>query len=207
MTIIETSNGHVKGRQAPPEKLEPFTFEGTGRTVLVRKLPTFWREQLRKQVERSPGFEKPEPPIVTVDYGDGKIQRPHTGHPVYQELLQEWQQKINREVGELIKPFVARRGVVFDSGDEEVKALIQERRQWTEEDGLDTSEFDDHYFYVAFCCVALYEDWIALLKAVFEKSSPQEAAIESYKAAFQGDLRREGSVELQSGPAAGPDGA
>jgi len=203
MTAVTNGVEHPRGRAAPPERLEPFTFEGTGRTVLVRKLPTFWREQVRKQVERTTGFEKPEPPIVTVDYGDGKIQRPHTGHPIYQELLAEWEKRVGREVGERVKPFVIRRGVVCDIDQE----AVTERRVWAAEDGLDLSEFDEHYIYVAFCCIGPFDDWLALLKAVFERSSPQEAVIAEYKAAFPSDLRPAGSVEPQPGPAAGPDGA
>ncbi len=201
-TAIETSNGHVKGRQAPAEKLEPLTFEGTGRTVLIRKLPTFWRDTLRKQVRALPGFEEPQPPIVEVDYGEGKIRREHRGHPVYQELLKEWREKVEREVGERVTPFVIRRGVVCEVDE----AAVAERRAWANEDGLDLSEFDNHYIYVAFCCIGPFSDWMDLLKAVFEKSSPQEAAIAEYKAAFQGDLRQPGPVEPQPGPAAGQNG-
>lgn len=203
MTIVTNGVEHPRGRAAPDEKLEPFTFEGTGHTVLVRKLPTFWRDTLRKQVRTLPGFEEPQPPIVEVDYGEGKIRREHRGHPVYQELLKEWRERVEREVGERVTPFVIRRGVVCEVDQE----AVAERRKWASEDGLDLTGLDDHYIYVAFCCIGPFSDWMDLLKAVFEKSSPQEAAIQEYKTAFQGDLRREGSVEPQPGPAAGPDGA
>jgi hypothetical protein len=203
MTIIETSNGHVKGRAAPAEKLESLTFEGTGRTVSVRKLPTFWRDTLRKQVRALPGFEEPQPPTVEVDYGEGKLKREHRGHPIYQELLKEWRAKVEREVGERVTPFVIRRGVVCEVDPD----AVAERRKWAAEDGLDLSEFDDHYIYVAFCCIGPFSDWTDLLKAVFERSSPQEAATAEYKAAFQGDVRQPGPVEPELRPATGPDGA
>lgn len=203
MTAVTNGIEYPRGRAVPPEKLEPFTFEGTGRTVLVRKLPTFWRDTLRKQVRTLPGFEEPQPPLVEVDYGEGKIKREHRGHPIYQELLKEWHDRVEREVGERITPFVIRRGVVCEVDEDAVK----ERRAWAAEDGLDLSGMDDYYIYVAFCCIGPFSDWMDLLKAVFERSSPQEAAIAEYKAAFQGNLRQPGFVEPQPGSAAGEDGA
>jgi hypothetical protein len=181
---LPVTNGRHQGRAAPAEKLEPFTFESTGRTVLIRKLPTFWRDTVRRQVKQSPGFEEPQPPMVEQDYGDGKITVPHKGHPLYQELLKEWNAKVDREVGERITPFVIRRGVVCEVDQE----AVDERRAWAEDEGLDLSSYDDHYVYVAFCCIGPYTDWLDLLRAVFEKTAPTEAAIEAHKATFPGNV-------------------
>jgi hypothetical protein len=191
MTVLaEVSNGRHQGRAAPAEKLEPFTFESTGRAVLIRKLPTFWRDTVRRQVKALPGFEEPQPPMVEQDYGDGKVTVPHKGHPLYQELLKEWGRRVDHEVGERITPFVIRRGVVCDGEGEYAidEDAVKERRQWAADEGLNLDGFDDHYVYVAFCCIGPYTDWLDLLKAVFEKTAPTEAAIEAHKATFSSDV-------------------
>jgi hypothetical protein len=61
-------------------------------------------------------------------------------------------------------------------------------------EGVDLAGFDDHYVYVAFVCVGSDDDWTDLLKAIFERSAPQEAAIAAHIAAFPADLPAAGSV-------------
>lgn len=190
MLTETTTNGveRPRGRAAPAEKLEPFTFESTGRTVLIRKLPTFWRDTVRRQVKASPGFDEPQPPMVEQDYGDGKVTVPHKGHPLYQELLKEWNRRVEDEVRERTQGFLIRRGVVCEGDYAIDQKAVAERRAWAAEDGLDLSKFDDHYVYVALVCAGPFEDWVDLNRAVFTKTTPTEAAIEAHKATFSGDV-------------------
>lgn len=199
--MIETLNGaeHPKGRAAPPEKLEEFTFQGTGRTVQVRKLSTLIRDEVRRQVIRDPAFAEPQPPRQEVDYGDGKVKIAHRGHPVYQQLMAEWRERLNQEVGDRLVNLVIRRGVVCEVDTEAVATI----RAALAEESIDTSAMSDHYVYVAFVCVGPYEDYTDLLKAVFERSTPAEAAVQAHIDSFRGDVRRDRPVEPEPEPATG----
>ncbi len=202
MTTVMNGVERLKGRSTPPEKLYEHTFTDTGRTVYVRKLSTFWRDQVRKQVQREPGFEKPQPPIFEHDYGQGKISAPNYGHPMYQQLMADWTRRVNEAVGERVTPFVINSGVECDVDEE----AVTDARVRAASEGIDLSDYSDHYVYVAFCCIGSYEDWQELLRAVFERATPQGAAIDAYKQTFQGDLQRAGPVGAQSEPATGGDG-
>lgn len=203
--MVETLNGvesRTKGRATPPEKLEDFTFQGTGRTVQVRKLSTLIRDEVRRQVRRDPAFAEPEPPQQEVDYGDGKVRVANRAHPVYQQLLAEWRERLNSEVGDRLVNLVIRRGVVCEV-DQEAVATI---RAVLDEEAIDTSAMTDHYVYVAFVCVGPYEDYTDLLRAVFERSTPSEAAVQAHLDSFRGDVRRGGSMESEPDPAARSEG-
>lgn len=177
----------AKGRTPPPEVLEDFTFQSTGRIVQIRKVSSLLRAETRRQVVGSPGFEEPPPPRSEVDYGDGKIVIPNPSHPVYQTLHNDWVARVNEETGARLRIMAIRRGVVCDPDPEAVAAV----RAIMFADGTDLSKFDDHYVYVAFVCVGADEDFTDLLKAIFERSAPQEAAVQAHIAAFQPDLSGE----------------
>lgn len=194
MTTALNGVERPRGRIAPPEKLYEHTFVDTGRTVYVRKLSTFWRDQVRKQVQREPDYKRPDPPIFEHDYGQGTVTAPNYGHPLYQQLMADWQRRVNEAVGERVTPFVINSGVVCEVDDEVVMAA----RVRAAEQEIDLSDYSDHYVYVAFCCIGSYEDWQDLLRAVFERTSPSEAAIQSYKETFPGDVPQDGSVVNQS---------
>lgn len=184
--MVETQNGveRPRGRAAPPEKLWSHVFQDSGHTAAVRKLSSFWRDTIRRQVIRDPLFAKPEPPWAEVDYGDGKVRMRNPAHPVYQQLMADWAQRVNAEVGERIMPFVIQHGVVCDV---DADAVLQARIR-AAEGRIDLSDYDDHYVYVAFVLIGSYEDWTDLLKAVFERSSPAEAAIADYTESFSGHV-------------------
>ena len=195
----ETFNGveRQRGRAAPPEHLEDFTFQGTGRTVQVRKISTLIRDEVRRQVRRDPRFAEPEPPQQEVDYGDGKIKIAHRGHPVYVQLLAEWHDRMKTEVSERLIGLVIRRGVVCEVD----HAAVDQVRADLAEQKIDTGALDDHYVYVAFICVGPYEDYTDLLSAVFERSTPAEAAVKAHIDSFRGDIRGPGHLESEPGPA------
>jgi hypothetical protein len=183
------------GRTPPPEKLEPFTFPDTGRTVQIRKVSTLLRAETRRQVIASPGFEDPKPPMSEVDYGDGKIKIPNPAHPVYQQLLLDWNARVNAETSTRLRKVALRSGVVVDAIDE---AAVKRVRAEALEAGTDLSAYDDRHVYVAFVCVGSEDDWTELLRAVFERSAPQEAAIQGHIATFPADVP--GQEPVQSEP-------
>jgi hypothetical protein len=172
------------GRTPPPETLYDFTFQDTGRSVQIRKVSSLLRQETRRQVAQSAGFEEPQPPQSTVDYGDGSVTIPNMAHPVYQDLKRAWTARVNEETGERLRRIAIRRGVVCDV---DAPSVALARADMAAE-GVDLTAFDDHYVYVAFVCVGSDEDWTDLLRAIFERASPQEAAIQAHIAAFPADL-------------------
>lgn len=180
-----------KGRTPPPETLHNFTFQDTGRTVQIRKVSSLLRQETRRQVMQSPGFEEPKPPTSKVDYGDGDVSILNPQHPIYQDLKRDWTARVNEETGARLKRIAIRRGVVCDIDKDAVAAVRADMLL----DGVDLSSFDDHYVYVAFVCVGSDDDWTDLLKAIFERSAPQEAAVQAHIAAFQPDLSGQAVIQ------------
>lgn len=179
------------GRTPPPETLYDHTFQDTGRTVQIRKVSSLLRQETRRQVAASAGFDEPQPPQAEVDYGEGKVKIANPAHPVYQDLRREWADRVNKETGERLKRLAIRRGVVCEV---DTAAVASVRADMALE-GVDLSAFDDHYVYVAFVCVGSDDDWTDLLKAIFERSAPQEAAIAAHIAGFQPDLPGETTLQ------------
>lgn len=179
----------TKGRAAPPEKLEPWTSPDTGRTVQIRKVSTLLRAEVRRQVLKLPDFLEPQPPRSEVDYGDGKMSVINRSHPIYQQLLLDWNLRVNEEVGRRLRIVAITRGVVID--DEEIdRQAVADIRQLVE--GLD--DYDDRYVHIAFVVVGSESDWTELLAAIFHRSAPQEAAIQAHIATFQSDVQGAATV-------------
>lgn len=180
------------GRTPPAEKLESFTFKDTGRTVQIRKVSTLLRTESRRQIMQSPGYEEPQPPMTQVDYGDGKVTIPHPGHPVYQQLHREWEERVREAATDRLRTIAIRRGVVVDEVDHAAVAAV---RSDMAELGIDLSGYDDTYVYVAFVCIGSEEDWVDLLKAIFDRSLPSEGAIQQHIATFQPDVQEAPAVQ------------
>jgi hypothetical protein len=179
------------GRTPPPEVLYDHTFQDTGRSVQIRKVSSLLRQETRRQVTQAVGFEEPQPPTSTVDYGDGSVTIPNYAHPIYQDLKRDWNARVNEETGLRLKRLAIRRGVVCEVD----HAAVASVRADMAAEGIDLAGFDDHYVYVAFVCVGSDDDWTDLLKAIFERSSPQEAAIQAHIAGFQPDLPGETALQ------------
>ena len=179
------------GRTPPPELLYDHTFQDTGRTVQIRKVSSLLRAETRRQVAQSAGFEEPKPPQSKVDYGEGEVLIANPAHPVYQDLRRAWNEKVNEETGARLKRLAIRRGVVCEVD----HAAVESVRADMAAEGVDLSAFDDHYVYVAFVCVGSDSDWTDLLKAIFERSTPQEAAIQAHIAVFPADLPEQAAVQ------------
>lgn len=182
------------GRTPPPEILYDHTFQDTGRTVQIRKVSSLLRQETRRQVAQSPGFEEPQPPQSKVDYGEGEVLISNHQHPVYQDLKRDWNARVNEETGARLKRLAIRRGVVCEVDAAAVAAVRADMAAL----GVDLSAFDDHYVYVAFVCVGGDNDWTELLKAIFERAAPQEAAIQAHIASFPADLPGQAALQSES---------
>lgn len=179
--LLETVNGHIKGRAVPPETLYPLTFQGTGRTVQIRKLSALIRDEARRQARRE--LIEPQPPLNEVDYGAGKIMEANPSHPLYQKLHKDWERAVGEKASEKLQIIAIRRGVVCDIDADAVATA----RADLDAAGISTADYDDHYVYVAFVCVGPYEDWSDLLAAVFQRAGPSEAAIAAHTESFRSD--------------------
>lgn len=182
----------TKGRNVPPEKLEPFVFADTGRQVQIRKLSTLIRAEARRQVERA--TPKPEPPMVEVDFGAGKVLRPHKMHPIYLEMMGEWEARVTEETSRRLKQIAIQRGVVAEVDHESVKQVRADMAAI----GIDTAEYDDHYVHVAFVCVGSEDDWTDLLRAVFNRAAPSEGAIQAHIDSFKSNVQEPEPMESES---------
>jgi len=180
----------TNGRAAPPEKLESFTFQDTGRTVQIRKVSTLIRAEVELAVVAA--NPEPEPPMTEVDYGDGTIRTPNPASPTYQQLMRAWEARITAEQSERLKKIALTRGVVVDAIDTEA---VAQARQDLAAIGVDTSQYDDRYVYLAFVCIGSEDDWTDLLKAVFQRAAPSEAAIQAHIDTFRGDVRGQEHLE------------
>lgn len=182
------------GRAVPAELLYSYTFAGTGRTVNVRKLSALIRDEVRRVVQRDVAFTKPEPPLVSVDYGTGTIEQPHTGHPVYIERLADWQRRVNSEVGDRLTRLVVRRAVVCDV---DTVAVATARADMLDI-GVDLDSYTDHEVFVRFVCVGPNDDWVDLLRVVFERSAPSAEAVQAHVDSFRADVRGEAALPPKS---------
>ncbi len=191
------TNGHQRGRAVPPELLYDHTFQDTGRTIQIRKLSALARDEVRRQVKKSPGFEEPQPPMVEVDYGDGKIRQPHRGHPVYQQLLADWNTRVNQEAGERIAAFAIRHAAVCTIDAAAVTAM----RAFMASIATPLGDYDDLYVYIAFVCVGSQQDYTEFLAAVFNRSIPSQEAVQAHIDSFRSAVRVEEPVASEPGPA------
>ena len=174
-------------------KTELWRSQDTGRSVRIRKISTLLRAEVRRQVLQLPEFAEPQPPTSMVDYGDTQIQVVNRSHPVYQEVLLDWNTRIIKEVSERLKLLVLQRGVVIDDSDIDQEAVAEVR---AEVPGLDI--YDDRHVYLAFVVIGTEEDWTDLLRSVLERSAPQEAAIQAHIATFQPDVQGASPVPSES---------
>jgi hypothetical protein len=137
---MEVFMAQRNGRTPPIERLHDFTFPDTGRSVQIRKVSTLLRAEIRRQIVRQPAFVEPKPPQSEVDYGEGKIMIANPQHPIYQQLLRDWRERVQDEIGTRLKQIVIRRAVVCTVDE----AAVNRARVDALEDGIDLGEYDDH---------------------------------------------------------------
>ena len=193
----------MRGRTPPPELLLEHTVPSTGRTIYIRKLSVFTRHAIRAAaIQADP---EPEPPMVTIDYGDGQLREPNRGDPTYQRRLGEWRARIADAVSVGLTELFLRRGIVVRPDDIDVAAVAQARADLAAV-GADVADLDDAAVYVRFVCIGPDEDWTDIQKLIWERSTPTEAAVQAQIATFRPDLPGQAAVSPEPGPAGGGGG-
>lgn len=198
-TLTEHVNGRAKGRAVPA--VPTHTFQDSGITVRLHKLSPISGQEIAAQCRRDLADSKPMPPLVEVDYGNGKILEPHIGHPLYQEKLAAWVAEVNKLANDRLFRLAALDAIEVTIGDDERALIVKKKRMlriaagvvWEDDPEL-TADENDQLFYVTHICCASPEDLQEFYMAVATRSQPTEAAVEAHKASFPSDVQ--GAVDL-----------
>lgn len=193
MSTTDTLNGHAKGRAVPA--LPRHTFQDSGVTVKLHKLSPMTSQEIMAAVQRERAADKPQPPIVEVDYGNGKVSEPHEGHPIYQEKLKRWQSECNTEANKRLFTLACLDAVEFDLTDDIRQQIERKKRhlkiaaKLTIETDPDLSdEENDRVFFITHIACASPDDTQEFYEAIALRSQPTEAAIEQHKQSFPSDV-------------------
>lgn len=189
-----------QGRTPPPELLIDHVIPSTGRTIHIRKLSVFTRNAIRAGVIA--GDPEPDPPIITIDYGDGQLREPNRGHPEYQRRMHEWRTRTNTAIAERLTELFLRRGIVVHPHEVDADAVAQARADLAAV-GADVADLDDTQVYIRFVCIGPDDDWTDIQKLIWERAAPSEAAIQAQIATFRPDLPGEATLPPEPGSAAG----
>lgn len=197
--LVQHVNGRARGRAVPA--VPTHTFQDGGITVRLHKLSPISGQEIAAQCRRDLAESKPVPPLMEVDYGNGKILEPHIGHPLYQEKLAAWVAEVNKLANDRLFKLAALDAVEVTIGDIERTIIARKKRMlrlaanitWEDDPEL-TQDENDQLFYVTHICCASPEDLQEFYMAVATRSQPTEAAVEAHKASFPGDVQ--GPVDL-----------
>lgn len=158
------------GRKVPP--LETVTLSN-GIPIGVRKLSAVIRWDIAEAVRKELEPEKPQPPLVEVDYGDGPQKIRNEADPTYQRLLSRWEAQVHKEAGDRISDYLIKRGLEAQIDAEEVAQVREDMAVF----GVDTSKMDDREVYIRYVAIGPEEDYATLIRAAFATSRPSEEAI------------------------------
>lgn len=187
-------NGRLRGRVVP--ELPIHTFKDSGISVRLHKLSPMTSQEILAQCRRELADEEPKPPLFEVDYGNGKILEPNTGHEVYVRNRAAWEEKVNKLANERLFKLAALDAVELAIGDVERAAIVRTKRylkiaakvEWQDDPDL-TAEENERYFYIRHIACGSAEDIQEFYIAVAVRSQPTEAAIEQHKQSFPGDIQ------------------
>lgn len=201
MPTTDTQNGHSRGRLVPA--VPTHTFKDSGITVRLHKLSPMTSQEIIGAVQRERADDKPDPPMIEQDYGKGKIQEPHYGHPVYVDRLQRWQAECNAEANKRLFRLACLAAVEVEMTPEVQAAIVRKKRlmriaarlEWIDDPDLEPHE-NDQIFYVTHICCASPEDVQEFYQAIALRSQPTEAAIEQHKQSFRSDVQEPEHMEL-----------
>ena len=194
-------NGRLKGRATP--ELPAFTFKDSGVTVRLHKLSPMTAQEVVSQARREMASEEPQPPMVEVDYGNGKVTEPHRGHPVYVERHADWEARVQSLANERLFRLACLDAIEVEIGETEKHAIERKKRYLRiaaridhEDDPLLTPEENEQLFFITHIACATPDDLREFYQAIIMRSQPTEAAIEAHKASFPGDVQGPERVEL-----------
>lgn len=189
-TLTERVNGRYAISSVPKH-----TFRDSGVVVTLHKLGPLTNNEIIQAVRRELASDKPEPPMIEVDYGKGKIEQPHTGHPVYAERLAAWESRVNALANERLFKVACLVAVEVSIGEAERKQIADRKRLLRLTGGLDwqddpelTEAENDQVFYISHIAIASPEDLKEFYQAIATRNGPSEAAVQAHKDSFPSDV-------------------
>ena len=152
-------------------KLFNHTTNDGGVTLQIRKVSPLVATEIRKK------FPAPRPPLVKVDYGDGKFEmEANPDHPNHKAAMEDYQLLLE----EKIRRAYLKLGCVCSPDVE----LVAETRATLQEIGLDMSADNDDFIFINYIAVASAEDYNDLIQAIISRSVPSEADIQAASDTF-----------------------
>ncbi len=161
-------------------KIYPYTVKDTGVELNIRKLsPLFLADASAAYQKKNP---KPTPPMNEVEYGDGKkVMEPNLADPLYDQMLVAW----NEGLQEFQRSLLIDLGVVVELTDD-IKAEIQEKRDWWKESFGEELSKNDRWVYVNYIALGSPEDVTELVEAIVSRIAPTESQIKAAQDSFPG---------------------
>lgn len=189
--LADRVNGRYTSVSGPPMH----TFRDSGVTVKLHKLGPLTNNEIIQAAQRELADEKPQPPVVEVDYGQGTTQEPNEGDPVYVKRLSAWQAKCNALANERLFKLACLVAVEVSLTDADKQAIAQRKRllrlaahlDWQDDPAL-TQDENDQIFYITHIACASPDDLKEFYQAIATRSQPTEAAVQSHKDSFPGDV-------------------
>lgn len=167
------SNNGLKGRSVPP--LPTFTFS-TGITVSLRRVSPFLLHAVQQQ------FPAPKPPVIDVEYGDGKTRHEaNEADPDYQDKLAEHQAMLNDKLNDLM----LEGGIVVDF---DANELEEAKRVVATIGAAFPEEASDKLAYIKYVCIGNGDDITNVIRAIQGQSFPTEANVQQYVETFPGNV-------------------
>jgi len=177
--VLETTNGHQKGRAVPP--LPTYTFD-TGITVGIRKLSPFLRDDIEAQLRKDDRRDKtaPTPPLAAGV--EGQLES-NESDPDYLAARTAYEIALRTRVQEKLLRIAIKRGVEVEID----QAALDAYKADLAADGIVPDEADEKVLYVTRLCIGSDADTQDLYNAIFTRAMPTREAVEAHKATFPGD--------------------
>lgn len=198
---MPTLTEHVNGRRATVSGPPVHTFRDSGIVVKLRKLSPMTSQDIMAGARRDLASTEPQPPVVEVDYGQGKIKETNKGDPTYVRLHDAWESEVNKLANDRLFKLAALDAVEVSLTADDLKRIERTKRMmkiaaridWQDDPELTEAE-NLQYFYIRHIACGSPEDLQEFYQAVATRSQPTEAAIERHKETFPSDVS--GAVDL-----------
>lgn len=177
------------GHQVP--LLITHTFQDTGRTVQIRKLSPFLKDDVSVGLRKRDRRDGKVPIAPMVPGVEGKLE-PNEADPDFLEARLKYEYELISRVNIELMRVAIHRGIELEITDDihaEVDELISQLQSYD----LELDETDPKVLYITRICVGSDNDTSELYDALFRRSIPTREAVEAHKATFPDTV--EGSAD------------
>lgn len=160
-----------------PNEITQFKF-ANGTVVGIRKVSPFLAIELQK------AFPPPEPPMQTVNYGEGDIKEANSASPEYAKALADYATEREHR----LRKMIIKRGVVMEITDEIKEELSELRAFWKEDNSVDLPTDGDKCDYIIYIAVTQASDLERLVNTILGQGQPTEEGVQAAVESFPGDV-------------------